>query len=461
MTQPFFPDHARPYQIAFTDYLADIPLQRLIFKRFILLLLLFSVLFLAFAGPIYWQYTQKQQERMLAQEETSVVAATQMIQKEMYEQLHLLELLKNSPAMIEYLSSGSTADRTRLEVLFKHAATTYNRFDQIRLLDNSGHELVRVNMSDNEALTVAVEALQDKSQRYYFQESKTLAVGQVFVSRMDLNVEQGVIEQPHKPMLRFATPVLDANGDRMGVLVLNYLAQGMLERFRLQMSRRVDQQGMLLDPQGYWLSNHKRSNEWGADLGKPAHNFATLYPEAWPSVAAKESGVVATARGLFRFQSIYPFDFTLNQQSHVRARQGPLLSAASIDNTAWKLVIFLPKEIIQARSILYQPLGRILLALILVSLVGMAWLLASITMQKKVRRRYHQAVTAELSDLYEHAPCGYHSLDDNGHFIRINHTELEWLGYHRKEVIGQPFVQFLTEDSQVRFNEFFTALKTE
>lgn len=461
MTQLFVSEQARPYQIALTHYLADIPIRRLIFKRFVLLLLLFSGLFLALAGPIYWQYEQKQQEHMLAQEETSVVAATQMIQKEMYEQLHLLELLKNSPAMIEYLSSGNASDRIRLEVLFKNAATTYNRFDQIRLLDNSGHELVRVNMPGDEALAVAVEELQDKSQRYYFQEAKALAVGQVFVSRMDLNVEQGVIEQPHKPMLRFVTPVLDANGDRMGVLILNYLAQGMLERFRLQMSRRIDQQGMLLDPQGYWLSNHERSNEWGADLGKPHHNFATLYPEAWPSIADKESGVVETEQGLFRFQSIYPFDFTLRQWSHFRARQGPLLSAASIDNTAWKLVIFLPKEVIQAQSVLYQPLGRTVLALILVSLGGMAWLLASIRVQKQMRRRYHQAVTAELSDLYEHAPCGYHSLDSKGYFIRINHTELEWLGYHREEVIGQPFVQFLTHDSQQRFNEFFAALKTE
>jgi PAS domain S-box-containing protein len=45
--------------------------------------------------------------------------------------------------------------------------------------------------------------------------------------------------------------------------------------------------------------------------------------------------------------------------------------------------------------------------------------------------------TAELSDLYNNAPCGYHSLDGDGMFVRINDTELNWLGYTREEVIGK------------------------
>jgi PAS domain S-box-containing protein len=44
---------------------------------------------------------------------------------------------------------------------------------------------------------------------------------------------------------------------------------------------------------------------------------------------------------------------------------------------------------------------------------------------------------AELSDLYNNAPCGYHSLDRNGTFVRINDTELKWLGYSRDEIIGK------------------------
>ncbi|RIX45583.1 MAG: response regulator [Rhodocyclales bacterium GT-UBC] len=48
-----------------------------------------------------------------------------------------------------------------------------------------------------------------------------------------------------------------------------------------------------------------------------------------------------------------------------------------------------------------------------------------------------RAQAAEIADLYAHAPCGYHTLDANGVFQRINDTELDWLGYAREELIGR------------------------
>jgi PAS domain S-box-containing protein len=43
----------------------------------------------------------------------------------------------------------------------------------------------------------------------------------------------------------------------------------------------------------------------------------------------------------------------------------------------------------------------------------------------------------EIHDLYNNAPCGYHSLGPHGKFIRVNDTELEWLGYTRDEMIDK------------------------
>jgi len=45
--------------------------------------------------------------------------------------------------------------------------------------------------------------------------------------------------------------------------------------------------------------------------------------------------------------------------------------------------------------------------------------------------------TAETESLYNEAPCGYHSVDKDGIFVRMNNTELAWLGYNRDEVIGK------------------------
>jgi PAS domain S-box-containing protein len=61
-----------------------------------------------------------------------------------------------------------------------------------------------------------------------------------------------------------------------------------------------------------------------------------------------------------------------------------------------------------------------------------------------------------VEDLYNHAPCGYHSLDKHGIVVQINDTELEWLGYTRDEVVGKmKITDFCTEKSILDFRENF------
>ena len=68
--------------------------------------------------------------------------------------------------------------------------------------------------------------------------------------------------------------------------------------------------------------------------------------------------------------------------------------------------------------------------------------------------------TAELSDLYNNAPCGYHSLDGDGLFVRINDTELNLLGYMREELIGKVmFDDLLTPARAQTFLKDFPVFK--
>lgn len=62
----------------------------------------------------------------------------------------------------------------------------------------------------------------------------------------------------------------------------------------------------------------------------------------------------------------------------------------------------------------------------------------------------------ELEKLYNHAPCGYHSLDKEGVFIRINDTELKMLGYTREELVGKmKFSDLLSNESLHTFQTRF------
>ncbi len=70
--------------------------------------------------------------------------------------------------------------------------------------------------------------------------------------------------------------------------------------------------------------------------------------------------------------------------------------------------------------------------------------------------------TNELTDLYNNAPCGYHSLDGNGMYVRINDTELKWLGYNRDEIVGKKkFDELLTEESRRIFALNFPVFKQQ
>jgi PAS domain S-box-containing protein len=67
---------------------------------------------------------------------------------------------------------------------------------------------------------------------------------------------------------------------------------------------------------------------------------------------------------------------------------------------------------------------------------------------------------SELQQLYEQAPCGYHSLNEDGVFIRINQTELAMLGYSRKQIVGKKkFFELLTPESQQIFQTHLPAFK--
>ena len=69
---------------------------------------------------------------------------------------------------------------------------------------------------------------------------------------------------------------------------------------------------------------------------------------------------------------------------------------------------------------------------------------------------------AETKDLYNRAPCGYHSLDENGLIVRINETELSWIGYNRDEIVGiLHFSELWAPEFQELFNHHFNELKNQ
>jgi signal transduction histidine kinase len=256
-------------------------------------------------------------------------------------------------------------------------------YDQVRYLDNTGHERIRVNFNGGQAAVVPQSELQSKADRYYFSEAMQLDRGQVFVSAFDLNVEHGQIERPLKPTVRFATPVFAADGTRRGVLVLNYLGAALLDKLA-EVSRTFAGTALLLNRQGHYLRGPAPDDEWGFML---RHNrtFAERYPDAWALIPAAGEGQFRTKDGLFTYRTA---------DAPPRTERDP-----EVDYFGLVVVAHTAPEVLDAAST--QALRRLLLlyGAVLLILLPLSWYLAHVGSLRRQRERELAASEGRLRAL--------------------------------------------------------------
>lgn len=104
-----------------------------------------------------------------------------------------------------------------------------------------------------------------------------------------------------------------------------------------------------------------------------------------------------------------------------------------------------------ARITILAVLGGSLLSIVLLVVV---YRKLRLEMAKRAdAQQKTQAYTNEIEDLYNNAPCGYHAVDEtNKKIIKINDTELKWLGYTRDQVVGKmTHAELLAPESAERY----------
>ncbi len=208
------------------------------------------------------------------------------------------------------------------------------KYDQIRFLDTDGNEVIRVNYDEAGAYAVAQDELQNKKDRYYFQDTIGLQNNQLYVSKADLNVENGEIEQPIKPMLRLSTPIFTETGELEGVVVVNYLAEYVLRRIRsVAESNRMDI--FLLNADGYYLlDSADPAKEWAFMYDdRTNESFAAEFPQEWPAIKACDTNSLVSENGAFFYSRILTAsNFELNERD----------ASLVLGSGDWYFVTYLP-----------------------------------------------------------------------------------------------------------------------
>ncbi len=239
-------------------------------------LILAGLLFLVLIATSYASFWQVKKIAMeLEQSKFSVVKSH--LESELRSQRGNLLLLRDVPPIEAILrarkqhgidpKSGEELEvwRGRLATIFKAFIVNHPIYYQIRYIDRSGKELVRVEKDDRAVISITESAkLQDKSDRDYVQETLKLKSGEVYYSDVTLNQEFGKIQEPHVPVMRIATPVYMGGEEPVAIIVLNLLAEPL---FRDIKSSESGIQRHVVNEKGYYLKHPDHSKTFGFDLG--------------------------------------------------------------------------------------------------------------------------------------------------------------------------------------------------
>ena len=271
------------------------PITYFLISFLIIFILSFSVIFI-----MEKEISKSKSEDIMASEARIVTTKTQILEDALYRIIGDLGYLNHvySLRLSENVNSDEIA--TEWTELAKHKKI----YDQIRYIDKNGNEIIKIKYDVVNAYRVDDDTLENKKDRYYFIKTENIKYDQIYISPMDLNMKNNSIEKPFKPVIRFSTPVYSKNGDFDGIIILNYLAKPMIERFNtIACSENADI--YLINKDGYFLSSKNPEDEWGF-MFEDKHDitYSILYPKEWEQIKLGE-GQIVTNNGVFTFKPIY------------------------------------------------------------------------------------------------------------------------------------------------------------
>jgi len=315
-------------------------------KLFIILFIVTSVALSSLGIVLYHSEIDSIFDPIKDQETFTVTLQENLIREQFDSIISDLLFLSRQNELTAFLNTGDAENLGLIEAEYKEIAQHAKIYGQLRYLDNSGQEKIRVNYDKGEVQVARENELQNKSNRYYFTDTLQLAEKEVFVSPLDLNIENGQIERPFKPVIRFGTPVFDSENTKSGVVLINYLANRLLNDIAALGKLSIGSE-MLINEEGYWLLNQRdQKRKWGFMFAEhKEQKFPTYFPEEWAIINNTKVGQLETDNGLFTYKIISPLMETVAAGScdHlwvIVSHVPPTVLSENQNRVLWKLFLY-------------------------------------------------------------------------------------------------------------------------
>lgn len=267
----------------------------------------------------------------------AIASTRSVIDTEILKSEELLRLVMSEPGVAQNLSVEAEFRVDPVIAAFTRYARNIDSVMQIRWLDEQGVERVRVDHRDDRVYRADEAQLQNKSGRYYVDEALKLPVGEIYVSDIDLNVENGQVEKPYRPTVRVILRTGLAQDQKPGLLIINYDFGFLLKDVPLLVPDVMQMQ--LVNGDGFWLYHPEDNLAWGHILGESQNNMAVVDPALWREIEGlnTEDMVFINRRGL----AVHRMNLLHDDPTSHR----PLFIVGSISETLlnrlwWKAVAF-------------------------------------------------------------------------------------------------------------------------
>ncbi len=323
-----------------------------------------------------------------------------------------------------------------LSEIFSSYAKNQRIYNQVRLIDKNGMERIRVDWTKGSgAVIVPAAALQSKKERSYF--SKGMAqIRSVYISHFDLNVENGQIERPYKPMIRITYPVDIEDNQRFGLVVLNLIGEKILDQIK-QISANTIGTVYLTNDKGHWLKGPKPEDDWLFMFEKDvSRSMALAYPDEWSRMAIAESGQFISPNGLFTYR-------TLNPVRLISSNGTGFVSIGA--DEAWKIISFVPQNLLKPEW-WHTAMGALLFGVVFC--VVLALYLSDLHLRRirandllRENEKKLNTITASVQDAIV-------MVDAMGRAAFWNQGAERMFGFSAQEIMGKNIHDFITPEDQ-------------
>ncbi len=177
-------------------------------------------------------------------------------------------------------------------------------FEQVRILDTLGKEVLRINGFRDSIQVVADDNLQDKSLRDYFKVATLLEPGEMYISPIELNKEYNAVDLPYRAVVRIVSPIYSGTNDVcLGYFVTNISVANLLSAFsRTLMTDNFPL--MLLNHNGEGIIKTKEQILYRFNELKELSSIKDSLPLLFGKLEEKKTRYVKHGDGIFVFEKL-------------------------------------------------------------------------------------------------------------------------------------------------------------